>query len=153
MDGPKLRADYKKDMNIKQNGAALRSSLITIAIVVVALAIAATQLPRGFSDDVSVIGDGRPVVVLVHNKESMLSLNLMTLMNGVRPDYSGRVEFVVVDIATDGGRSFVSTHQLDGSIMLVLFDGNGRVRGVLPNIEDEAGLRSVLDNTFSLNVT
>ncbi len=136
-----------------QKGAALRSTLITIAIVVVALAIAATQLPRGFSEDVSVIGQGKPVVVLVHNKESMLSLNLMTLMNEVRPDYRDYVEFLTVDIATDNGRSFVDRYQLDGSIMLVLFDRDGAVRGILPNIEDEARLRSVLNNAFSLNVT
>ncbi len=136
-----------------QNGAALRSTLITIAIVVVALTIAATQLPRGFSEDVSVIGQGKPVVVLVHNKESMLSLNLMTLLNDVRPDYSDTVKFLAVDIATDNGRSFVERYQLDGSIMLVLFDARGTVRGVLPNIEDAARLRSVLNNTFSLNVT
>jgi thioredoxin-like negative regulator of GroEL len=137
----------------RQNGSALRSSLITIAIVVVALAIAATQLPRGFSDDVSVIGQGKPVVVLVHNKESMLSLNLMTLLNDVRTDYRDYVKFVVVDIATDGGRSFVADHRLDGGIALVLFDAGGTIRGVLPNIEDEARLRSLLDNTFALNVT
>jgi hypothetical protein len=140
-------------MMTRQRGSALRSSLITIAIVVVALAIAATQLPRGFSEDVSVIGQGQPVVVLVHNKESMLSLNLMTLMGNVRPDYRDRVKFLVVDIATDIGRTFVANHQLDGSIMLVLFDGNGRIRGTLPNIEDESSLRSILDNTFPQNVT
>ncbi len=153
MDGQRLRVDYEKIMNIKQDGSAMRSGLITLAIVAVALAIAATQLPRGFSDDDSIIGNGTPVVVLVHNKESMLSLNLMTLMNNVRPDFRDQVEFIVVDIATDGGRTFVSNHRLDGSIMLVLFDGDGRLRGTLPNIDDEAGLRAVINNAFSLNVT
>ncbi len=138
---------------IRQQGSALRSGLITVAIVVVALAIAATQLPRGFSENVSVIGQGKPAVVLVHNKESVLSQNLMNLLGDVRKNFEEHVEFLVVDIATDIGRTFIADHQLDGSIMLVLFDGSGRVRGVLPNIEDESRLRSLLNNTFSLNVT
>lgn len=140
-------------MTVRQKGAALRSSLITIAIVVAALAIAATQLPRGFSGDVSVIGQGAPVVVLVHNKESVQSQTLMTLLNRVRTDYGGRVEFVVVDIVTGAGKSFLDAHRLDDSVALILFDGNGGMRGVVPNVEDEVRLRSLLNDTFSLNVT
>lgn len=140
-------------MMSRQQGSALRSSLITVAIVVAALAIAATQLPRGFSGDVSVIGQGKPAVVLVHNKESVLSQNLMNLLGDVRKDYEEHVKFIVVDIATDIGRTFVANHQLDDSIMLVLFDGSGRVRGTLPNIGDESGLRKLLNNTFSLNMS
>lgn len=139
-------------MHHTQNGSALRSGLITTAIIVVALVIAATQLPRGFSDDVSVIGQGTPAVVLVHNKESMLSLNMMTQLNRVRPDYRNDINFLVVDIATEPGRAFVNQHRLDGSIMLVMFDRNGVRRGLVTDIGDEAALRATLNEAFALNV-
>lgn len=139
-------------MHKKQSGSTLRSTLITVGIIVVALAIAATLLPRGFSDDASVIGQGTPAVVLVHNKESMLSLNLMTLMNRVRPDYGNDVNFIVVDIVTDNGRAFLREYQFDDNIRLIFFDGAGVQRDVVPDLADESHLRRLINDAFSLNV-
>ena len=132
----------------QQSGSALRSALITIAIIAVALAFAATLLPRGFSDDVSRIGQGRGAIVLVHNKEAVLSLEMMTLMNRVRGDYEDRVEFLAVDEATDTGRRFAAAQGVNDSV-LVLFAPDGARLAVLDSVRSEADMRAVMERYFS----
>lgn len=128
----------------RQSGAALRSTLITIAIIVAGLALAATLLPRGFSDDLSRIGQGRPAIVLIHNKEAVYSLELMTLLNRVRPDYEDRVEFLAVDSATESGRRFAGQYGVDDSLALLL-DGKGMRLAVIDGVRDETALRAAID--------
>jgi hypothetical protein len=133
-----------------QTGSALRSSLITVGIIAALLAIAFLMLPKGFSDDLSRIGRGSDVVVLTHNKEAVQSQELMTLMNKVRSDYAGRIEFLAVDIDTDAGKAFMQQQQIGGSALL-LFDPDGTRRGVLMSVPDEQTLRVALDNAFGLD--
>lgn len=137
-------------LNSAQNGSALRSTLITVAIVVLALAFAATLLPRGFSDDLSRIGQGRPAVVLIHDKEAVASMELMTMLNDIRSDYEDRLEFLAVDAASADGRRFAQGQGL-GSSLLVLFDGNGSRVGIVDGVRDPAILRSALERHFDLS--
>lgn len=134
-------------MRNMQSGSALRSTLITVAVIVVLLAFAAMQLPQGFSDDLSRIGQGKNVVVLTHNKEAVQSANLMDLMNDIRGDYEGRVEFLAVDIGTREGEAFLRGQQV-GASMLLLFGPDGERRGVLADIRNEQELRRALDKAF-----
>jgi hypothetical protein len=133
-----------------QTGSALRSSLLTVGIIAVLLVIAFLMLPKGFSDDLTRIGQGSDVVVLTHNKEAVQSQELMTLMNKVRADYAGRIEFLAVDIDTDAGKAFMQQQQIGGSALL-LFDPDGTRRGVLMSVPDAQTLRVALDNAFGLN--
>lgn len=129
-------------------GSAIRSTLITVFAIVAFLGVAVMLLPKGFSGDTSIIGQGSNVVVLAHNKDSVQSLNLMEYMNQVRGDYAGRVEFVVADANTPQGRAFVETQQVElGS--LLLFRPDGTLLRVVGNISSPAGLRSALDAAFN----
>ncbi len=130
-----------------RSGSALRSSLITIGVIVLLLALAATLLPRGFSDDVSKIGQGANAVVLVHNKEAVLSQELMTLLNEVRSDYEPGTVFFVVDVATPDGRRFAETQGVSDSLVL-LFGPDGSRRGTIAAVRDADSLRTALDAAF-----
>ena len=136
-------------MNRTQTGSALRTTLITIAATIAVLAFLITRLPQGFSDDLSKIGRGSNIAVLVHNKSTVRSQNLMSLLNQVRPDYAGKVEWLVADIDTESGKAFVREQQVKDSI-LVFFGPDGTRRGVLEGAVDENGLRVALVNAFSL---
>jgi hypothetical protein len=127
----------------------LRDSLITIAAILGGLAFAAAMLPRGFSDDLSKIGRGGNVAVLVHDKNSPQSLALMTLVSAVRSDYSGKAEFLVADTDSDTGKAFVRDQQVGESI-LVFFGPKGTRRGAVQRIKDEQDLRLALDAAFGL---
>lgn len=127
-----------------QNGAALRSSLITITVIIAALAFAFTLLPKGFSGTIDQIGQGSIVVVLAHNKNSVQSLELMELLGRIRPDYPNKVEFVVINVETASGKSFIDQHQGYSSSLLI-FDAGGTQVAILGSNTDENTLRKLLD--------
>ena len=134
-------------MNYSQTGSATRTTLFVILGVSAFLAVAIMLLPKGFNDDLSKLGQGLPAVVLVHDKNSMGSLELMSLLNKVRPDYTDKLEFIVVNINSKEGKIFREQQNIDG-IVLVLFSHKGIKRGTLTNRKDEAGLRSELNKLF-----
>ncbi len=135
-------------MRYIHTGSATRTTLITLVAIVVFLVVAITLLPKGFSSDTSVIGQGSHVVVLAHNKESMYSLNLMDSLNKVRSEYSDRIEFRVVDMNTPQGQVFLQQQQVR-SVSLLLFAPDGTRQRVVSNIDDETELRASLNSIFN----
>jgi hypothetical protein len=138
----------KISMKKKQLGAAARSTIIVLVIIAVFIAAAITLLPKGFSSDLSVIGQGKPVVVLAHNKDSVQSLKLMDMLNKVRHEYDDRMMFRVVDINTPEGRAFIDRQQVQLGTLL-LFAPDGARRQVIGGIRQEAELRATLNNAFT----
>ena len=132
-------------MVIKQSGSAARNGVITVLIVCVLLVFAAMMLPKGFSSDISMIGKGKPVIVLMHDKNSVKSQQLMELLNKLRPDYAGRLEFLAVDIDSQEGQAF-SRQQNVGGTKLILFDAAGTRLNVYDEFVAEQALRSGLDS-------
>jgi len=132
-----------------QTGSALRSSLATIAIIVALLGIAVIMLPEGYDDDLAKIGQGSNIVVLIQNKGAQQSMDLLNLLNQVRADYEGKVEFLIADTDTPEGRAFERQRQLDSSV-LVFFAPDGAQLNIIRSNIDEIGLRMALNNTFTL---
>jgi hypothetical protein len=131
-------------MNYTQTGSATRTTLITLTAIVAFLLIAILLLPKGFSDDISIIGQGSRVVVVAYNKDSVQSMTLMDLLNNVRSEYSNRTKFRVIDMNTPQGQAFLQQQQVQlGS--LLLFAPNGTRQRVVSNIDDETELRANLD--------
>jgi len=117
---------------------------ITILVVCLVIIFAVLLLPKGFSDDLSRIGQGVPAVVLMHDRNSVKSQGLMELLNKIRPDYAGRIEFLAVDIDSQEGRTF-SRQQAVGAVVLLCFDARGGRRALLDQTVDAKTLRSVLE--------
>ena len=134
-------------MTEPQRRSLLRNSLVTIAAIVAGLVFAAAMLPRGFSGDLTRVGRGANVAVLIHSKNSVQSQDLMTLANAVRADYAGRAEFLVADTDSDDGKAFVREQQT-GDNILIFFGPDGARRGALKRVKDEKDLRLALDQAF-----
>jgi hypothetical protein len=103
---------------------------IVAGILLMLAAAAAMNLPRGYSDDLSRIGKGRAVVVMVRDKNAVQSFDLMSALNGIRDKYDGRVEFLLTDFDTPEGRAFIAANNA-AKITLVLFDAGGKPLKVL----------------------
>ena len=99
-------------------------------ILLMIAAAAAMNLPRGYSDDLSRIGKGKAAVVLVRDKDAVQSFDLMDVMNGIRDQYAGRVEFLLTDFNTPEGREFISSKG-GARVTLVVLDANGKMLNVL----------------------
>ncbi len=103
---------------------------IVIALLLGVAAYVVMNLPRGFSDDLSRIGKGKPALVLVRDKNVTQSFDLMDVMNSVRSQYAGKVEFLLTDFDTNQGRTFVQANNA-ARATIVMLDGNGNLIKVL----------------------
>ena len=131
-----------------KTGFARYTNLIIILAVCLILAAAVMLLPKGFSDDVSKIGQGSVVLVLTHDKNTVGGMLAMDMLNKVRSDYENRVEFLAVDVNTVLGRAFIRQQGVD-SIVLVLFGRDGSKQSVLNAGIGEKELRVALDDVLS----
>jgi hypothetical protein len=99
-------------------------------ILLVFAAAVAMNLPRGYSDDLSRIGKGKAAVVLVRDKNAVQSFDLVEVMNGIRDQYAGQVEFLVTDFNTPEGRAFIAANKAE-RVTLTVLDANGKTANVL----------------------
>ena len=121
--------------------------IITLTLVVVILFVAVSLLPRGFSGDTSVIGQGTNALVLIHDDNLLQSGETMVVMNKIRDEYVDRLEFIVADINTPDGRTFANTHNLMPPA-LVFFSGNGQRLKTLYEGQTVESLQRELSTNF-----
>ena len=136
------------NMTFGQTGSAKLTNFAIIIAICVILFVAAILLPKGFSDDLTIIGKGSVAVVLTHDKNSMNGIEMMDLLNKVRSDYKGEVEFLVVDVNTVKGQTFMQQQRV-GAIVLVLFDPDGTRGDMIGGDIGEQELRSAFDSILS----
>lgn len=121
------------EQNTEAKSAAKGSRKIKWIVGVILLMFAtavAMNLPRGYSDDLSRIGKGKAAVVLVRDKNAVQSFDLVEVMNGLRDQYAGRVEFLLTDFNTPEGRAFIAAKG-GARVTLVVLDANGKMANVL----------------------
>ena len=106
-------------MTYTQTGSARHTNLVIILVICVILFAAVMLLPKGFSDNLSKIGQGTVVVVLTHDKNTVGGMLAMELLNKIRSDYDGRVDFLAVDVNDQQGQAF-TRQQGVGAVVLVL---------------------------------
>lgn len=135
-------------MTYEQTGSAKLIKLGVILAICGIIAIGVMLLPKGFKDDLSVIGQGSASVVLTQDKDLVGTATVMALLNKIRPDYEGKVNFLAVDVNTPIGQNFMQQQGV-GSIALVIFGLDGSRQAVFRRGVGEAELRSTLDNVLS----
>jgi len=121
--------------------------LILLALTVVG-ALLWRQLPgAAYPTDLSRIGAGSATLVLAYDSNYVGSAQVMELMNGIRADYAGRVDFLVAHLAMADAQTFAARHAArDGTVLL--FAGDGRRVGVLHQPRSHDELRRALAEAF-----
>lgn len=142
-------------MSITNNAAPKKKNiwpkLITFSLILLVIFIAVSLLPRSFSQDLSAIGQGTNVVVLVHDGNILQSTDTMVAMNAVRDDFEERVAFIVADINTPEGKRFADSHGF-GQAALAFFAANGDRLQVLYSEQTGESLRQHLNTVFNINL-
>lgn len=129
---------------------ALKHNLIGIVLVTAALVVMVwAAMPPSYNTDLSLIGQGKPAVVLIFDNENVASSTLMEGFNKVRDDYDGAVEFLVADINTDSGERFAFTHRMT-SASAVYFNGEGERVLAFHGPQDEQVLHDSIRKSFGL---
>jgi hypothetical protein len=127
-------------------------TIAVTAAFLVALVVLGYLLTMGvgkpISTDLSVIGQGKPVLVLAYENFSPTGGDALNRLRQVRSDYDSRLDFVVVDLGTPQGRAFANRYQLvDGQAVFLKQDGQPLQVTSIP--ADERELRSHLESKLA----
>ncbi len=97
---------------------------------------------RSARADISVIGEGRPVIVQVHDRGCPTCRRLLDNVESAHADFGDTIEFRIVDIDSSEGSRFAREHNVS-HVTLVLFDGSGEVYRILEGVRSPQELRGV----------
>ena len=126
------------------------STVIAASLVaIVALGYFVTKgVVKPVSTDLSVIGQGKPALVLAYENFSPASGEALDRLRQVRSAYEPRLHFVVADLGTPKGRAFANRFGLtDGQAVFLKPDGQPLDIIRIPG--DERELRTRLDHALS----
>ena len=103
---------------------------------------------RPIGTDLSIIGQGKPALVLAYENYSPDGGEALNRLRQIRGDYDSQLDFIVADIGTPQGRAFSIRHQLvDGKAVFLKKDGQPLQIMNIPAEEKE--LRSSLELILS----
>ncbi|MCF6236821.1 MAG: hypothetical protein L3J70_10705 [Gammaproteobacteria bacterium] len=126
----------------------MKRKLIIIPFVIVGMITAVwLLLPPSYKTDLSLIGQGKPVIVMVYDSYNAASYELVENFNQVHLDYEDRVEFVIADTKVPAGQSFERTYGAS-SASAVFFTGDGEKVRVLNKLYEPEVLSKLIDETF-----
>jgi hypothetical protein len=117
--------------------------LVTAAFLLLTAVLVVKILPHGYSDDLSLTGKGRPSLVLIRDKNAVQTYELIDVMNDIREQYEGSVDFILTDFNTAEGRRFMDTTGAPRAT-LVLLDGQGQLVKVISHPQTPATLKQEL---------
>lgn len=111
-----------------------------------------SQLPRGpYSTDLSRIGQGRPALVLAYDIQTMGGMEVMAMMDTLRPAYRDRVQFLVAPLGAPEGQAFGQRHRaVSGTV--VLFSEAGIPVRTLHGPANAAELQQALDGLLAFGM-
>ena len=72
------------------------------------------------------------------------AFDLMEVMNGIRDQYAGQVEFLLTDFDTPEGRAFMAANGA-ARVTVVVFDANGKKVNVLYPPQTAESLQQAID--------
>lgn len=102
---------------------------------------------KSVSSDLSVIGQGRPVAVLVYENYSPTSMEHLDVIHAAREDLDDRIVFRVAGIGSPEGDRFIARYDAPRGALLVL-DGDGELLAGI-SMPGEAGeLKEQLNSIF-----
>ena len=126
--------------------------LFTLAFFGAVGALILSQLPRGaYPTDLSRVGKGRAALVLAYDINTLGGMSVMRLMDAVRGEYAGRVEFLVAPLGEPGGSGFARRFDA-GSGSVMLFSASGSHLLTMHGPADADTLRGALDQALSVQV-
>lgn len=125
--------------------AVIASVLIVLSAVGFFLIL---SIGKPIQTDLTVIGQGKPVLVMAYQNHSPTGEALNRLRQ-IRGDYDSRLEFVVADMGTPEGIKFINHYQLSDGLA-IFFAQDGQPIGVIRATEDEQELRRLLETKLAV---
>ncbi len=107
-----------------------------------------TGVVKPVSTDLSVIGQGQPVLVLAYENFSPTGGAALDRLREIRDEYEPRLRFVVADLGTPQGRAFANRFGLnDGETVFIGPDGEAVV--IAHHAGEVGDLRTLIDEKLA----
>lgn len=108
-----------------------------------------SQLPRSpYSTDLTRIGQGRPAVVLAYDIQTLGGMEVMAMLDTLRPAYRDRIQFLVAPLGAPNGRAFGERHRaVSGTV--VLFSEAGMPVGTMHGPASAAELQQAIEGLLA----
>lgn len=140
--------------NVEQNtkAAAAKSGMtkwIVLGLILVLAVVAVMILPRGYSDDLTRVGKGQPTIVLIREKNAVQSFDLLSVMDSLRDQYAGKVEFLLTDYGTTETAVFMETYKAS-KVTLVMLDAGGKLVKILYAPQTVDSVKQEIANGFGV---
>lgn len=97
------------------------------------------------SHDLSVIGNGTPTVVQVHDPGCALCRKLRDNVAAVEGEFGGRIQFRIADISTSQGRKLANQYEVP-HVTLLLFGADGELVATMAGVRSPDALRRGFEN-------
>ena len=124
-----------------------RSLFATAILAMVGVAMAAYHNNKQIEYDLSVIGNGTPTVVQIHDPSCQLCRRLNSNLNSVKGDFKADIQFKTANLASDEGRRFAQRHKVE-HVTLMFFSKRGKRVNTIQGVTPADDIRVAL-NTFS----
>lgn len=120
-----------------------RAWLVVIPILAF-VAYLISEMPRGFSTDLTRVGSAPVTLVAVHDLNLVASTNMMSLLHSIEDAYDDRVLMLVADVNNREGRAFAERHGARPATVL-LFDDHAEQIDTIAGSIDAAAVRAAID--------
>ncbi len=98
--------------------------------------------------DLSVIGEGTPVVVQVHDPSCPKCRSLKLRTQSILEDYpEGSVLYRLADVTTPYGKALQAEYN-SPTVTLLMFDGKGKHQGTVQGVQEREDIVAVLERLF-----
>lgn len=132
----------------KKKPTPLWSKLLTVGGLLGVAVFAVSLLPRGYSEDISLIGKGDKVMVLFQVPFTVDGQEAVDAMNALRSEYDGRVKFILADQKVEQGKKFAELYGVN-STAFVFFAPDGQKIHTLYSGQTAAVLRDNINKAFN----
>ncbi len=132
----------KKTVNWRQW---IKNTIIgSVFLALIGTAVALHSKVREGERDVSVIGNGTPTVVQIHDPNCQLCLRLKSNLDSVKGEFKDNIQFKTVNIAASKGRNFAAKYRVP-HVTLLFFDKRGERVNTLQGVTPKEEIRTALN--------
>lgn len=117
------------------------------AIGVTAFGINAYETSRRELHDLSVIGNGTPTVVQIHDQTCQICMRLKKITKTITND-DDRVQYRIADIGSKEGKSFQQKYN-ESKTTLLFFDAKGKHVHTTHGLQDADNIQASIQNLIS----
>ena len=94
--------------------------------------------------DLSVIGNGTPTVVQIHDHNCQLCRQLKSNLDNVKTDFTEEIQFKTANILAKKGANFAQKHDV-AHVTLLFFNGQGKRVNTLQGVSSKDEIRTALE--------